>query len=830
MKTKNEKPMQFAVRTIPALVAAVMAGGTTIAFAQTQGAALEEIVVTAQKQAERLQDVPMSIQAFSAQALENAAVNSFADVKSLAPSVEIKVYPNTSEDLLVQMRGIGSQSISIFTDVATPIHVDGIYIARASGLNMTVADLDSVEVLKGPQGTLYGRNAISGAINMKTARPTQDFGFTQNVTVGNYGRLISKTSVNIPLTETLAAKIAYIHDERDGFIKDSNGSGKHWGDRKANAARFDLRWKPTGNVTVDYSYDTAKTKYISAVTQCLNTRSSLDPYGPTAMAGTVEPGQCTTKRLSSLPMPNNAWFTMPPGSEVESSGHALTVEWGINDTTTFRSITGYRSLRDKHYWAVVNDNFTGMTDVNTNIPGNILDSGTFALVSPNGLHVPAKLHKTNDDYFSQEFVVIGKPSEALKYTAGLYYFEEKGRMTQDAGFSLYANLGGPLVGGLPAMELLAAVGAEDGRSKNTSTAVFGQFTWTPDILDRRLDITPGLRYTEDKREASVHVGPSSTYIVIPGSPNTILWTPPVPGSDRIASATGGPISGSNTFSKTTPSLTFQYHFNDDVQTYAKIVKGYRSGGFNQLASSSAKFSKGYGPETLTSMEVGLKGEFFDRRLRTNLAVFQMKYKDQQMSVAGPVLATYDIQNAGKSTFNGFELDATAAVTKALRLGLSWSHIEFKYDEITTQGVDVTQFYRILPSKNTYSATMDYAFGKVGPGRLNWHLDYAHVDKAYTNLMDPYAIVGGRAVMLNKADPTNQITPAYGIWNTRIAMSDIPVGPGKNGDLTVGLWVKNLTNKKYPAFNVDYGSYGVPYGSVSAWGDPRTYGLDVTYRY
>lgn len=852
MKHQNHK--QFALRTIPALVAAVMAGGTSLAFAQASNLALEEVVVTAQKQAERMQDVPISIQAFSAKALENANVTSFMDIRSMVPSVEIKAYPVASEDIQVQMRGISSQPMTIFIDVATPIHIDGVYIARGTGMNLTVADLDSMEVLKGPQGTLYGRNAISGAINMKTARPTQDFGFSQNITVGNYGKLVSKTSLNVPITDALAAKIAYVHDEKDGFIKDSNGSGKNWGDRKADAGRLDLRWKASNTVTVDYGYDWAKTRYVTSVNQCLNQKDSLAPYATTALAYTVDSGICSTERLSSLPMPNNANISMAPDSGVENTGHTLTVEWAVSDATTFRSITGYRSLRDNHYWGVLPGNLTMMGDAAINFPGNVympgfyvgdFSGGVTGPVSTAGLHMGAKLHKVDDDYLSQEFVLIGKPSPYFKYTAGVYYFDEKGTMSETAGQSLVANLagGGVQVGGVSPMALISTFNGENAKSHNSSWAVFGQFTWTPDILNRKLDITPGIRYTRDKREASVYYGGGDVYISTPygmpagalnsfgvfsAMPPGLLWLPGAT-PDRIGSA-GSPVSGSNTFSKTTPSLTVQYRIDEDMQTYAKVARGYRAGGFNDQSLNSVNFAKGYGPETLTSTELGFKGEFFNRRLRTNLAVFQSKYTDQQMSVSGSQLRVYEIMNVGKSTYKGFELDVAASITDALRMGLNFSQVKFNYDKIVDQGVDVTQYYHYLPSKNTYSVTLDYAFGKIGPGKLNWHLDYAHVDEAYTNTPDLYSITGGAATLLAKADPANQTTPAYGIWNTRLSMAGIPVGPGSNGDLTVGLWIKNISDKKYPAYVIDYGKYGTPYGSASTWGEPRTYGIDLTYRY
>lgn len=846
MKARSKGKGVHARRAISTMVAAITAGGSAGALAQAP--ALEEVIVTAQKQKERLQDVPISIQSFDAKALENANVTSFGDMRTVAPSVEIKPYPVASEDLMVMIRGVPSQAMTIFTDVATPIHIDGVYIARGTGLNLTIADLDAVEILKGPQGTLYGRNAISGAINMITSRPTQEFGFTQNVTVGNYGKLVSKTSINVPVTDTLAVKLAYVHDRRDGFVSDSNGSSRNWGDREADAGRFDVRWKPSSKVTVDYGYDTARTRYISAVNQCLNQVDSLEPFGQTPLAYTVDPWLCTGKRLDSLPMPNNANIGMSPESTVRNSGHNLTINVALNDDTTFRSITGYRTLRDKHYWSVLTGDYTTMSDASINFPGNVYVpngvGGVIGPISAAGLVMPAKSHKVHDDYWSQEFVLLGKLGPALKYTAGAYYFKEKGKQTEAPGTMMLVNMAGAgvLVGGQSPMELISIFQGEQAKADNKSWAVFGQATWTPAILDNKLDITAGLRYTKDTRDASVYYGGSDTYLSVPygmapGALASFAVTsamPPgllmLPGTPRIG-APGQPVSGSVSSSKTTPSLTVQYHIDPDVQTYAKVARGYRSGGFNDQSANGVNFAKGYKPETMTSVELGMKGDFFDKRLRANLAVFRSKYSDQQVNVSGDQLRVYEMLNAGKSTYNGYEFDIAAAVTSALRLGLNFSHVTFDYDKIVDQGVDVTRFYHMLPAKNTYSATLDYAFGNVGPGRLNWHLDYAYVDKVYTNTADLYAISGGTATLVKRTNPYNLTTPSYGVWNTRLAMV-VPMAKmgGGRGDLTIGLWVKNLTDKKYTANNIDYGKYGTPFGMVSVWGDPKTYGMDLTYRY
>ncbi|HQR03174.1 MAG: TonB-dependent receptor [Proteobacteria bacterium] len=795
---------------LAAAVASVIALGALPGHAADTG--LEEVIVTAQKQAQSLQEVPISMQAFDAKTLENANISSMSDLRSLTASVSFKPYPATTEALVITMRGVPIGNISIYNDPAVAISIDGVYIARSTGLNLTVADLESVEVLKGPQGTLYGRNAVAGALNLNTIRPSQEFGFMQNITVGNYGKLTSKTSVNVPITDTLAGKIAYIHDEHDGYIKDSNGSGTNWGDRKADAGRVDLRWRPSGQVTVDYGYDWSKSEFIDTNAQCLNQTNSLTglPIANRALYGA--PYVCSTSVLTSLPMRSGSGLGTSPGkSHTENSGHMLRVEWNVSSTLTVRSITGYRELKDSS----VNKSVVGMIDaVSVNIPGFVISGVTHLPTGQTSLNFPYSVWNTNDKYLSQEVDFIGRPSEYFRYTAGLYYFDEKGNYQKPPGLG---NTIGPIL--LPTM-------GEMGTAHNSSWALFGQFTWTPDILDRKLDIVPGIRYTRDRRDATLNVGSTATYIPGPMAampPGTYLYLPPNPASVINA-------SGSNSFSRTSPALTVQYHINDDVMVYGKVVKGYRSGGFNDLASTQSRFSAGFAPETLTSTELGIKGEYFDRRLRANFAWFESKYSDQIVVVPTTISGKYDAYNAGKSTFDGFELDLTAAVTDALRLGFNWAHVNFKYNKVTdpVTGVDMTDFIHLLPSKDNYTLTMDYAFGKVGPGKLNWHLDYSHIDKSYTSTLDSYNSATG--VLIARRDPANNTTPAQDTWNTRVSMNGIPVGPGNHGDLSVGLWVKNLTDRRFPIFASDFSNYGMPVGSASRFNDPRTVGIDLTYRY
>jgi iron complex outermembrane receptor protein len=185
-------------------VAIALACGTTANMAAAV-AALEEVIITAQKTEETIQSVPISIQALDSKTLENNAVNTFSDIKALVPAVRFTPYPTAQQNLLITIRGIPAGAIELTQDTPTAVHLNGVYIARGNGLDMSVADLQNIEILRGPQGTLYGRNATAGAVNIITVKPSSDFSFKQQITIAEQDQRISKTSINVPITDQLYA-------------------------------------------------------------------------------------------------------------------------------------------------------------------------------------------------------------------------------------------------------------------------------------------------------------------------------------------------------------------------------------------------------------------------------------------------------------------------------------------------------------------------------------------------------------------------------------------------------------------------------------------------
>ncbi|CAB1368004.1 TonB-dependent receptor [Denitratisoma oestradiolicum] len=760
------------------------------------GAALEEVIVTAQKRAENVQDVPISIHTLDAAALEKNVIVSLTDMRAQAPGVTINNFPLAQEStLLVNIRGSQPFSAAVTLDQPVAIHLNGVYLARSDGLNsVTAADLDRVEILKGPQGTLVGRNAASGALNIVTTKPSFDgFHFKQQVTVATRDQLTTKTAVNLPITDALAARISYLHksiDEPANGIKNS-GPGPELGTSQTDAWRLDFRWKPVDTVTVDYGYDHTKMKLQDQPFVCLGATSIL-----------ANKADCSADYRSSL-----TGASGQPDSEVEVEGHTLNVDWVASDTLTVRSITGYRKLTETYYKNMIYSpgNYGYIAGPVTSLP----PASSVTMPMP-GSSVPSIV---NQDQISQEFQLVGQPSQFFNYTTGIYYFEEKGYEAP----TQYSYR--------PSANSATLIRQKQAWARNESWAVFGQFSWRPDVLSRKLEIVPGIRYTRDTRDVRVIDNGLVSYAIGASSYTQTFATAVQSGN--------GHLEGS----KVTPGLSVLYHFDDQMMGYGKIVRGYRTGGFNMSDGNLTRALSGFSPETLTSQELGFKGQFFESRLRTNLAYFVMDYKDQQMQIADPsIVGRYSaiIANAGKSQIKGFELDVAYALTKNLRLGLNWTRLDLEYKKVVAPGTSTnvaSRFYRKLP-KNNYTVNVDYRFPDLGlPGKLEAHLDYTHMDAQSGSTTDGITQGGVFAGYTPTQFAELDMTPAYSVWNGRLALNGISTAPNRQGDVSVGLWTKNLTDKKY----LSYVMAGAPFGGITGtslglWAPRRTVGLDVIYRF
>ncbi|HET6524333.1 TonB-dependent receptor [Sphingopyxis sp.] len=726
MKKVSGPQVRLLLSTL-AITAVQPALAQTAETATDDSQGLGEIVVTAQKRAESLQDTPISIAAFTAEELETKAITGLTDLRANVPNLQLTPHPNSAATTQIFMRGVGLSDDQITQDGGVAVYMDGVYVARSQGQALEVAELERVEVLRGPQGTLYGRNATGGAINFITKKPElEDFGFKGQVTLGNYNNRRFKAAVNVPVGNTLAARFSYANIQQDGFVKNLGTGVKRWGDKDRQAMRADVLWQPSDAFSLRYGYDRSEIED----TPIYVAFSPLHPLkAPRPKAGSP---------LVRDLLPN----------DITSQGHSLIAEWNAADALTVRSITGYRKLSNFQN----QDYLSGVT-------------------GPDPLQKNSSL--TKQDQWSQELQLVGDLFDRqLEYVAGVYYFSEDG--------SNFSNSYSP-----PRLTRSFTTAT----IANESWAVFGQATYSPEWLDRRLHLTVGARHSWDEREATlrretqVNAGPIA----------------PVPGFG----------DGSRKFTDFSPSFVIAYDVADDVNIYAKAVKGYKSGGYNIRASSIPRFNEGFGSETLWSYELGLKSQWLDDRLRLNVAAFQSKYKDIQINVqSDPTnVRITDVLNAGKATVKGVEVDLTLAPTRDLRFGIHYGYLDAQYDQIIdAAGDDISADYRFTNApKNTLAFDANYTLPDLPVGTLSANVNYTMQSDKFTGS----TIAGGKF-----------ITGDYGLLNARLTLAEIP---GVDG-VRVGLWGRNLTDTEYYIMQFNIGLPG------ALFGEPRTYGVDLTVEF
>ena len=684
---------------------------------------IADIVVTAQKREESLQKTPISIVAFTGDDLTKAGINEISDLRSQVPSLQIVPHPNSGTSTRIFMRGVGNNDDQITQDPSVAVYVDGVYLARTQGLVTEVAELERVEVLRGPQGSLYGRNATGGAINFITRAPDlDDLRIKQTFSVGNDNYFRSRTNINVPIGETLAVEAGYMYMQRNGYVK-NNGTGvKRFGDQRRQAWRGALLWKPSDSFNIRYSYD----------------RSDLEDTPIFMAAVPLYPDRVKRQSEGSI------YVKDLKKNDAVSQGHNLIATLDVSDSLTLKSITGYRKLNS---WT--NQNYLAGV------------AGPYALIESSG--------SLKQKQFSQEFQAIGDIGDRLQYVLGLYYFEEKGD-----GYSISYS---------------ARTLQRDDREihiENKAYAAYGQATFTPAILDDRLHITGGLRWSRDKRQARMQ--------------DTIIR----PGSTVV-----GPIKPAATsFDNVSPSLIVAFDVNPDVNLYAKMVRGYKSGGFNVRASSAERFASGFKPETITSYEAGLKSMLFDRRLRFNIAGFISDYRDIQINTRSDPnnVGITDVLNAGKARVKGIELDVTAEPVNGLNLNFTYSYLTGKYLEVVgADGVDRAGTMKFINMpRHTVSMKAEYQFPPMPIGQLSAGVDYYHQGLVQTSSSDLRYKARG-----------------YGLLDARVSLSDIPIGVGK---WRLSAYGRNLTDKEYYVAHFSTGP------SAAFYGQPRSYGLELSFEY
>ncbi len=748
------KTGKAAVSTVQLLLFACLLGTATTELL-AQAGALEEIVVTARKREESLQDTPISVAAFTADDIEQRGMVDFADLGEFTPNV---VFDFTSpiaagnSAAIIMIRGVGSADWALPVDPGVGVYLDGVYIARSIGQVMDTADVERIEVLRGPQGTLFGRNTIGGAISVVTKKPTTDsFHGKAEVTTGSYDRIDVNGYVNIPMGETLAGSLSVSSRNRDGYVKNLGctlncvpGAAKEpdLGDNEDLSGRVAFRWTPSDALTVDVTGDYSVTDEAPAPNVLIGTIDSGAAAGFTPFNNVLSGDpQCTSSDPGRLNNPNcyNAqWAIGPfrthsshhsstpelqtderfgisvrPASELNVWGVSGTIEWDFNDNLTFKSISAHRRVEDG-FWS--------------------RDSGH----SGNQNHV---LARTTNDYeqkqTTQELQLLGNAfDDRLSYILGLYYLKETGKH-------------------LDVVELVLNTVFDSGGSiKNESKAFFAQGTY--DITDQ-LSLTAGVRYTDEDKQfnADSKVGIDHNGLVrgLPDCRNNPI---PLPGDGACVLP---PEPANSDTSELQPYVNLSYQWTGDLMTYASYSEGFKAGAFTQRVFPPATATPTAGPEFVKVYELGFKSTWLDNRVRLNGTGFFTDYTDLQVFVNAatgtgspeqPVIGLAT-KNAAEAELWGFELEMTAAPVAEALLQVGIGYLDSKYVRLDDDVVefDIDGELTNAPEWNvTVAAQYEYNLGDMGS--LTPRLDLSYTSKVYNDAKNTPLLTQPGYTLLNLA--------------------------------------------------------------------------------
>ena len=734
---------------------------------------LEEITVTAQKRAESLQETPVSVTAITADVISNLNITKVSDIGMLVPSFSFSPGVLGSAEGMMSIRGIPTPGDAQGTlDSTIGMYVDGVFFARPAFMVADLADLERIEVLRGPQGTLFGRNTTGGAVNLITRAPSETFELTETAGFSNYSGLNSRTTLHTGdlFGGKLRASFGYMHGQRDGTVDNINApDNKDPGAFRNDAARLALRLLPNERLTIDYTFDWAHTRNVPSVFQVVAAAPHVAEYLQNSSALGGDDHIISQRRQTRLALDDRSAMM-----STRLNGHALIANLDLG-WSSMKSISAYREGDHKQ----IGNN---LDSLGGNVLGLMLDPETydFAGVAPIELF-GGRGFRDQHRQFQQELTLLSSGSGPWEWAAGVFYFEESARSVDPQNFTFVLPPSPP---DLPMPIGLPLASNTDYASDAESVAFYGQVGYRPAALDGRLGITAGARYTRDER--------------------SLDQTAPFANSREAK------------FSEPTGHLSVDYRWTPELNSYLRLSHGYRSGGFNVRS-----FQAAFEPETIDQLEFGVKSDWLQKRLRVNAAVYASRYQDQQITrfdtdLSGGAAAL--IENAGKTEYLGGEIEVTALPMEGLLISASFSHVDIDIKEVlAADGSNIADQYRAGTNtpKTTAQAAIEYAFPFAFGGKLAARVDWVHESGFYFFPRDDDNPFNTQI----RRSPTDRV-------NARLRWDDVELGASR-WRLSTSLWAKNLTDEIYHARGIDFGELG--FAGVT-FSEPRTYGADFTLRF
>jgi iron complex outermembrane recepter protein len=765
---------------------------------------IEEVVVTARKREESLQSIPVAVTSVSGNQIERQGIRQTSDLTKIVPSLTVAPSSSASTAAVFSLRGQAAGDILLTLSQPVGIYEDTVNIPHADGLQGAFFDVGRVEVLKGPQGTLYGRNTTGGAVNIVTRNA--DYDGLHGFVMGEYGNFKDWKvggAVNLPIMQDmLSARLAYQHWNRDGFGKSRTTGIRVGSPHDDDVARLSIKFDPatylTSNTKLEYVH-LDQTGYLTKLV-------ALPPGSPAALEAGLESGcgsfaniaglaTCGTAALNAFVNDRDIFRNSTNGNVQANvkTWHAVEdLTWDISDDVKLRSITGYHHVLDFQNLDLDGSPFQ-LLEVGAGAGGGVQP------IAPFSAYPYRRTPENKYSSYTQEFNLSGNAFDRLDWLVGAYGSWEDGR------------------GGEP---FIAFADLSQGAVNNTTSSI-GEKTRTWAIFTQndlkfsdKVSVTLGARYTEERQTNRARFFNFSGGQFSCAPVTTPATTPfGAPGNDPDhcpdSASTGSPTS--EKASGTSYLASFNYQVTPETLIYVKTARGFRGGALQFRAPQFAPVK----PEIAVDYEVGFKSDFFDHRLRTNLAAYQTNYTNKQELIIILLngATTTQLFNAATARIRGFEAEVTAVPVEGLSVYGTLTYLDGSYlnfpAALTPEGATFNASGLSFADPNwRYNVGGRYE-RDLGPGRLGGQLDWSWRDK--TNLTRLNTDV------LFPIDLIKKVNGPVGLLNARLDYN-LP-----NNGVTVALFATNLLNKHYQTFSLFSGALGIATAQTE---EPRMFGVSV----
>ncbi|WP_018075451.1 TonB-dependent receptor [Novosphingobium nitrogenifigens] len=753
----------------------------------TDNTGLTEIVVTATKRATNLQKTPIAISVVSDEVIADRHVQSLLDLADGGvPSLRVATFEARQSALTVGIRGIVPfDQNQTARDTGVGVYIDGVYLGRSQGLNAALFDVQRIEVLKGPQGTLFGRNTEGGAVSIVTRDPSGKFEGRVVAGVGNYGSHSVEGHIDLPEFHNIAIKLDGIEQHQDPTVKNPLAGQAGWNQYERTGGRVSAKWTPAPNFSAIVSYDKAKDENTPNYSQLIN----YNPNGlPVATLAQIAANG--NKVPSGMIAPLSPLVTVSGGNRMtvadigvpqqpsvdRTEGTSLRLNYHVMPNMELRSITAWRTVSTDQW-----DNSGGAHRT---------------VFLPNTSFSRYSLSFLNQRQFSQELQLVGSIPQ-VEYVVGGYYFNERAQEqaatpssnkwnSDGTGYTINSEtITGPVTSSNQGWAIGQQFLQRASEAYAKSYAAFGQLTYTPEWMGDRFHLTLGGRYTNEHRHGTLYL--------VQGAATDFTFNQGV--------------------SRFDPLIVAAYDVKPTVNVYAKYSTGYRAGGANDRSQTFNSFS----PEVVRSYEIGAKMDLFDHHARLNLAGYMMDrtgtqtdFDNVDTNPSSPTfnLHTEETRNApGTSKIRGAEADLTVKATSRLSFNASYAYTYTHVPATPNPFLNnaMYQVYVVYTPRNAASAAVDYGMpvGHAGT-EMKLHLDANYASSQYS--------------FQNESVKTD----ASFVVNGRLSLASIPMAGDTRA--TFSMWARNLFDTTY--IYRRSGANDAVLGDYGNFNPPRTFGGEV----